>query len=60
MKTEAFASELAYEVSRSILFSLLKQNIIDKEEFVRLDQALIERYHSGLGALFTCYFSSLE
>lgn len=60
MKTEAFASELAYEVSRSILFSLLKQNIIDKKEFVRLDQALIERYHPGLGALFTCYFSSLE
>ena len=46
-------SEIMYQLSISIAIKMLKNHIINKEEFEEMNCILLEKYHPFIGELFS-------
>nr|DAN42835.1 MAG TPA: hypothetical protein [Caudoviricetes sp.] len=46
-------AEMMYQLSISIAVKMLKNHIINKEEFEKMNCILLEKYHPFIGGLFS-------
>ena len=51
MTNEQFQREKNYQVSNSVIKSMLKQEIISKEDYKKIDTVLLEKYRPSLSVL---------
>lgn len=52
MSDESFLREARYQASLSIAKAMLRQGLISREEFGKIDDFLLEKYRPPLGTLF--------
>jgi len=53
MENKNFERETSYQVTMNLFRQLLKQGVIDKEEYNKIDTKMIEKYQPVFGTLFS-------
>ena len=53
MENKNFEREKSYQVTMNLFRQLLKQGVIDKEEYNKIDTKMIEKYQPVFGTLFS-------
>ena len=53
MENKSFERETSYQVTMNLFRQLLKQGVIDKEEYNKIDTKMIEKYRPVFGKLFS-------
>ena len=53
MENKSFERETSYQVTMNLFRQMLKQGVIDKEEYNKIDTKMIEKYHPVFGTLFS-------
>ena len=53
MENKNFERETSYQVTMNLFRRLLKQGVIDKEEYNKIDTKMIEKYQPVFGTLFS-------
>lgn len=53
MSVERFQNEVRYQISLSVAKSMLREGIISREEFGKVETFLLDKYTPPLGTLFS-------
>ena len=53
MENKTIEKETSYQVTMNLFRQLLKQGVIDKEEYNKVDTKMIEKYQPVFGTLFS-------
>ena len=53
MENKSFERETSYQVTINLFRQLLKQGVINKDEYNKIDTKMIEKYQPVFGTLFS-------